>query len=781
MNRIVSSPVIRSPSLLPRPQPRRPRTLTPPLPPSVLLLVRSLLVALVLWAEILSFRVAASWSCGFDDAPSVKGRVWDGSIPPPPPPSRRGDAPARSDSSRGWTADDRWKLAAEAHRPEGVPFHVLVVADPQLLDMRSYPGRNALLKWLGVKMTDLYARKSWKAVSRLSRGKSGGRVDAVVWLGDLLDSGTEMLDRKEHLAYVHRFHRNFPLPRASTSLFSTLSRYGHRGSSHLVPPIPSIIVPGNHDLGLHSPSSSLAAYAREKFNEAFGPTWGEREWNGWSVVWVDAMALLEPEFLADGGAAGGEYHEMKQWLDDLGEGPITQPRILLTHIPLYRPEGTPCGRAREASRPIRQGVGRNYQNELDEQTTKWLMDRVRPSLVYSGDDHDSCVYATEFVSPLDGKTPVTETTVKAFSMAMGVRHPGYHLLSLYAPLPPSDYLDAVDVSDVPVSYTYTQTNCTLPDQLGTYLHLYIPLAACFFLFFLVPKLAAATRAYFQRRKHRRAPSARANGLPSMGGGSEYDGLRAKNGAARNGHIRSLSQKLSVLAGGGTAARRATTAEEDADVDDAESQFPALLGGVTHLDGSPVAGVTDSDSDSDDERGGNGTDRSGGAILPTSVRNSANGSAAAGRDARGEKGSNGPRGHVRRVSRVWLWEGGSPSSSWPGSPRDSLSGSPFGTASVRHGPRSPATLAARVVHLLQRLVDRLVANSLLSPMYRRFIRPLTRSTRSTWRKIAAPLAALAGGNVGGPVGQALAETVRDMCEVAWPAVTLWCLHVVWYLS
>ncbi|KWU41377.1 hypothetical protein RHOSPDRAFT_37092 [Rhodotorula sp. JG-1b] len=620
-------------------------------------------------------------------------------------------------------------------------------------------------------MTDLYARKSWRAVSRLSRGKSGGRVDAVVWLGDLLDSGTEMIDKKEHLRYVHRFHRNFPLPRASTSLFSTLSRYGHRGSSqHLVPPIPSILVPGNHDLGLHSPSSSLAAYARERFSEGFGPTWGEREWNGWSVVWVDAMALLEPEFV---------------------HGPITQPRILLTHIPLYRPEGTPCGRAREASRPIRQGTGRNYQNELDEQTTKWLMDRVRPSLVYSGDDHDSCVYATEFVSPLDGKTPVTETTVKAFSMAMGVRHPGYHLLSLYAPLPPSDSLDNPDLSDMPVSYTYTQTNCTLPDQIGTYVHLYIPLAACFFLFFFVPKLAAATQAYFQRRKHRRAPSARANGLPSMGGGGKdgAGGLRAKNGAARNGHIRSLSQKLSALAGGGTSARRATTAEEDADVDDAESQFPALLGGVTHLDGSPYSGtgVTDSDSDEEDdgddyydEKGGGdgGMDRRGGAILPTSRRSTPNGSVLErnGRSGAEKGGSNG-RGHVRRVSRVWLWEG----SSRPGSPRDSLSGSPFGTASVRHGPHSPSTLPARVWHLLHRLFDRLVTNSLLSPLHRRFVRPLNRSVRSTWRKIAAPVASVVGGNVGGPVGQALAEAVRDLCEVAWPAVTLWCLHVVWYLS
>ena len=367
---------------------------------------------------------------------------------------------------------------------------------------------------------------------------------------------------------------------------------------------------------------------------------------------------------------------------------------------------------------------------------------------------------------------------------MGIRHPGYHLLSLYAPLPPSNSLDNPDSSDVPVSYTYTQTNCTLPDQIGTYVHLYIPLAACFFLFFFVPKLAAATRAYFQRRKHRRAPSARANGLPSMGGG----GLRAKNGVARNGHIRSLSQKLSALAGGGTSARRATTAEEDADVDDAESQFPALLGGVTHLDGSPYSGtgVTDSESDEDDsddyydekDTGDGGLDRRGGAILPTSRRSTPNGSVLGRNGGRGEhKGGSNGRGHVRRVSRVWLWEG----SSRPGSPRDSLSGSPFGTASVRHGPHNPSTLLARVWHLLHRLFDRLVTNSLLSPLYRRFVRPLNRSVRSTWRKIAAPLASVVGGNVGGPVGQALAEAVRDLCEVAWPAVTLWCLHVVWYLS
>jgi ethanolamine phosphate phosphodiesterase len=75
------------------------------------------------------------------------------------------------------------------------PWHVLVVADPQLLDMRSYPGRNWLARWLGVKFTDNYARKAWRFVKG-SRGKDGP-LDSVVWLGDLLDSGVESVDRKE--------------------------------------------------------------------------------------------------------------------------------------------------------------------------------------------------------------------------------------------------------------------------------------------------------------------------------------------------------------------------------------------------------------------------------------------------------------------------------------------------------------------------------------------------------------------------------------------------------
>lgn len=79
-------------------------------------------------------------------------------------------------------------------------FRVLVVADPQLLDMRSYPGRSFLLRALGLVVTDAYARKSWKAVTRALSSSKGPGIDGVVFLGDLLDSGIDSMDSNECVA-----------------------------------------------------------------------------------------------------------------------------------------------------------------------------------------------------------------------------------------------------------------------------------------------------------------------------------------------------------------------------------------------------------------------------------------------------------------------------------------------------------------------------------------------------------------------------------------------------
>jgi len=157
------SPIIRKPSLLRPPRARA----TNSLPPSALLTLRISILALVTYCELLTFYTHAN-SCAFNDTPSVQPVSYD---------------PATD----AWLDDSRWV---------GVqPFHALILADPQLIDMRSYPGRSWILRWLGVKITDGYAKKAWRFV-KASRGKMG-QVDGVVWLGDLLDSGVDTVDQNE--------------------------------------------------------------------------------------------------------------------------------------------------------------------------------------------------------------------------------------------------------------------------------------------------------------------------------------------------------------------------------------------------------------------------------------------------------------------------------------------------------------------------------------------------------------------------------------------------------
>lgn len=68
--------------------------------------------------------------------------------------------------------------------------HVLLVADPQILDMNSYPGRHPALQWLSQVIVDLNLRKNWRAAMR-------SRPDKIVFLGDMLDNGRmEMTDEE---------------------------------------------------------------------------------------------------------------------------------------------------------------------------------------------------------------------------------------------------------------------------------------------------------------------------------------------------------------------------------------------------------------------------------------------------------------------------------------------------------------------------------------------------------------------------------------------------------
>ncbi|KAJ6809495.1 uncharacterized protein M6B38_161725 [Iris pallida] len=110
------------------------------------------------------------------------------------------------------------------------------------------------------------------------------------------------------------------------------------------------------------------------------------------------------------------------------------PRVLLTHIPLYRPDDTPCGPYRSSS-VINQRIAYavpdqeiKYQNYLTNETSSQLLDLIRPILVLSAHDHDQCTVTHS--TPL-GTVP--EHTLGTISWQQGNLYPSFMLLTVTGP------------------------------------------------------------------------------------------------------------------------------------------------------------------------------------------------------------------------------------------------------------------------------------------------------------------------------------------------------------
>ena len=88
----------------------------------------------------------------------------------------------------------------------------------------------------------------------------------------------------------------------------------------------------------------------------------------------------------------------------------------------------------------------------------------------SGDDHDYC----EHTHPKG----IREITIKSFSSSAGIRRPGFQLLSLTPPSASSQL-------------TYADRPCSLPDQLGVYHRVYLPLAIITILYLFTTNIRSA--------------------------------------------------------------------------------------------------------------------------------------------------------------------------------------------------------------------------------------------------------------------------------------------------
>ena len=419
---------------------------------------------------------------------------------------------------------------------EAIPHHVVLLADPQLVDPHTYPGRPWPLSTLTIHHTDLYLRRSFSYLQYLLH------PDSVIFLGDLFDGGREWATgiskspdeslkkygRKYWLKEYGRFSRIFC---ENWSTVPALKGQTVRDRKFIAS------LPGNHDLGL---GSGIRLSVRDRFTTYFGNVNRIDIIGNHTFVSVDSVSLtakgqaeLNPNELEKGQktnkqiwknteiflsqakdrkaqAIGRElraragqpenplYNHAVLELNTSAtkkEAPSTFPKptgdlptILLTHVPLYRAPGTPCGPLRERWPPSRSSDNPNapvqsddanaisvsrgyqYQNVLQPDLSKQLIETVgNVQHVFSGDDHDYCEVVHKDYTP-HGEG-IREITVKSMSWAMGIRKPGFLLLSLWNPIDNegNPLLTKSTSASVGRASTIQSHLCLLPDQLSIFI------------------------------------------------------------------------------------------------------------------------------------------------------------------------------------------------------------------------------------------------------------------------------------------------------------------------
>ncbi|KAK9468179.1 Metallo-dependent phosphatase-like protein [Lipomyces arxii] len=357
-----------------------------------------------------------------------------------------------------WSRWENW--------PEGAsPERVVLVADPQLVDPHTYPGRNFVFLGLTEYYVDKYMHRTWGYLESMLDS------DATIFLGDLFDGGREW-DHDVWVDEFKRFQKIFPVKEGKLTLFETA---------------------GNHDIGL---GDTIVVDALQRFTAYFG------EPNRQIVIGNHSIVILDTDSMMN---TNNEeiYGPPRAFFDDIVRKSHTDPfpLVLLTHIPLYRPPDSPCGPKREGNPSIPIAKGYQYQNVLNSDLSDEILHKLHPVAVFSGDDHDACRHVHEYAQ---GRHTTVEYTVKTFSIAMGVSYPAFEMISLWNPRD--------GTTDRP---TLQARLCMLPSQFDIFKFYFKILIVTF-----VVEYAAAYKAWRARKKYG-TPGLDVLGSEKKWGGSVY--------------------------------------------------------------------------------------------------------------------------------------------------------------------------------------------------------------------------------------------------------------------
>lgn len=369
-----------------------------------------------------------------------------------------------------------------------------------------------------MKYTDQYMRRAY------SRIQTELYPDTVFFLGDLFDGGREWSTRttkspeKQYQQYGDSYWMN-EYRRFGSIFFEhwgdggTQPRPGQPGRKFISS------LPGNHDLGF---AKGVQIGVRDRFHAYFGDGNRIDVVGNHTFVSIDSVSLsalgvpssqeleelwrptvdflssakeqkrklIQRELRIQQGLRpypGFVHREIptqdlaKATLPHADDDVTEFPSILLTHVPLYRAPGTPCGPQREHWPPtpppagqteplerddrnaISVSGGYQYQNVMNKEISADVASKIGDlRYAFSGDDHDYCELVHRGYA--SGGGGIKEITVKSISWAMGVRHPGFVMVSLWNP---------VDAHGKPLngdaSKTLQSHLCLLPDQLGLFI------------------------------------------------------------------------------------------------------------------------------------------------------------------------------------------------------------------------------------------------------------------------------------------------------------------------
>ncbi|KAL9109095.1 MAG: hypothetical protein Q9227_006186 [Pyrenula ochraceoflavens] len=419
-----------------------------------------------------------------------------------------------------WGNWEKWPAASRPHR-------VVFIADPQLVDPHTYPGRPWPLSSITVTYSDLYLKRSYGYLQKYLK------PDSVMFLGDLFDGGREWSTMKSQSPdkKFKKYDNSFWAKeyRRFVRIFMDRFAYGSTPISSTSPPTRKLIasLPGNHDLGF---ASGIQIPVKSRFEAYFGPTnridiLGNHTFVAVDTVSLSAMDQADPSTGSSGHGDGtstqspplseiwaptedflkglkdtrgrlveyelrrlseappathfhadAEHSKFLSRIDEISDSPplkrrpSVNPSTSSSQFPTVLLTHVPLYRPPDSDcGPLRER-GKSISISSGYQYQNVLTPSISREIIDRIGPAESVahIYSGDDHDYCDWSHTeftggIAETTVKSMSLAMGVRRPGFLSLSMWNPIQLS-----VNDDDVvtPAKNTLQQNLCLLPDVLS---------------------------------------------------------------------------------------------------------------------------------------------------------------------------------------------------------------------------------------------------------------------------------------------------------------------------